>query len=375
MGGFHSAFHIKDGVSFRTGNAYFRQDFIKAFTVFSAVNIIDARTKDLHAAAMKGPGKVDGRLAAKLDNDAFRLFPVDDVQHVFQGQRFKIQTVCRIKVRGNRFRVVVDDDCFVSFFFEGPDRVYRAVVEFNALTDADWTGPENDNFLLIAGPHFVFDTVGRIVVRRFRVKFGCACIHHLVDRYNSHFLAQGADFKSRLACKKANFLIAETAFLGFLHELFRKRTFLDGLFDFYDMTDLPQEEFINLSNFVSLVDGHATAEGFSDGKEAFIIDKMNLGKNFFVTEGMEFRHIEVNQADFKGANGFEEPCFDVAFNGHDFARCLHLRAQGVVCLDKFVKRPARNLQYAVVQGRFKASRGLFRNGIFDFIKGIAGSNL
>ncbi len=81
--------------------------------------------------------QLNGGLPAELHDCAVGLFHFDNVGDVFGGQRFKIQLVGNIEVRGNGFGVVVDNNRLTARFFERPNRVYRAVVELNALPDAD----------------------------------------------------------------------------------------------------------------------------------------------------------------------------------------------------------------------------------------------
>ena len=136
------------------------------------------------------------------------------------------------------------------------------------------------------------------------------------------------------------------------------------------MPDLPQEEFIDLGDGVGLVHRHASPEGFGNGEEPFVVHLAD-----FVGQFMQFRQIHMDQTDFQAADSLQQPGFDVPFDGHHFASGLHLGTQGMVGVDEFVERPAGDLDDAVVQGGFEASGGLPGHGVFDFIQGIAGSDL
>ena len=93
-------------------------------------------------------GEVDGGLTAELNDRVVRLLGLDDAGHVLRGQRLKVQTVSGVEVGGNGLRVVVDDNGLAAELLQRPDRVNRAVVELDALTDTDRTGAENQNLLL-----------------------------------------------------------------------------------------------------------------------------------------------------------------------------------------------------------------------------------
>ncbi len=141
------------------------------------------------------------------------------------------------------------------------------------------------------------------------------------------------------------------------------------------MADLPQEEFIDLGDGVSLIHGHASPESFGDGKEPFVIHLADFVEHFLVGQLVQFRQIHMDQADFQTADRFQQTGFDVPFNGHDLAGGLHLGTQGMVGVDEFVERPAGNLDDTVVQGGLEAGGGLLRYSVLDFIQRITGSNL
>ena len=58
--------------------------------------------------------ELDGGLAAELTDDPPRLFVLQNTGDIICGQRFKVQAVRNVKVRGHRFRIVVDDHRFVA---------------------------------------------------------------------------------------------------------------------------------------------------------------------------------------------------------------------------------------------------------------------
>ena len=97
-------------------------------------------------------GDVQGRLAAELDDDAFGLFFFIDAQHIFDGQRFKIELVGGVVVGGNGFRVAVDHDGFVALLPDGEGGMDAAVVEFNALADPVGAAAQDHDFFGCCSP-------------------------------------------------------------------------------------------------------------------------------------------------------------------------------------------------------------------------------
>ena len=94
--------------------------------------------------------QLDGRLSAEGHHHADGLLDPDDVHHVLRVQGLKIQAVGGVVVGGDGLRVVVDDDHVVAHFPKGPDGVDGAVVELDALADADRAGAEHHDHGLAA---------------------------------------------------------------------------------------------------------------------------------------------------------------------------------------------------------------------------------
>ena len=79
-------------------------------------------------------------------------------------------------------------------------------------------------------------------------------------------------------------------------------------------------------------------------------------------------------ANFQRACRFQDSALKIAVDGHDFARRLHLRAEGVIGENEFVERPAREFHDAVVNRRLETRLRLLRHSVRDFIERIADGN-
>ena len=326
---------------------------------------------------MQGGRQIDGRLSAELDDNAFRLFLVDDVEHIFRGQRFKIQSVGDIKVRGYGFRVVVDDDGLDAHFLERPYGVYRAVVKFHALTDADWPGAQHDDLALTRHRDFILLCAeGRVIVRRCGFKFGRTGIDHLVAGHYAHALARGADFIHALAGDFGDGYIGQAHILRRQHQARRQGFAAQLIFHLCDIIDFIDEPFIYFRDGVNLIHrGNAAAQSFGNHEDALVVYAVEVLLDSRIIPGGHFRHGQAVYADFQRAHSLENSAFKVAVNAHDFARGLHLRAQRLVRINELIKRPAREFHDAVVERRLKAGLGLLRYRIGDFIKRITDGNL
>ena len=135
-----------------------------------------------------------------------------------------------------------------------------------------------------------------------------------------------------------------------------------------------EEPQVVTGDVVNLFFADAEAQGLSDDEQSFII--LLLQEFDDIDEGLAFKllHGNVVDTDFQGANGFEQGPFKAAVEGHDFARRLHLGAQGFIGQGEFFERPARKLDDAVVEGRFEAGRRLARNGISNLVQRKTGGH-
>ena len=106
-----------------------------------------------------------------------RPLSLDHVHDVFVRERLEIQPVAGVVVRGHCFRVAIDHDRFVSRRPKGIGRVHTAVVELDALANAVRARAKNGDLRAIRGTNLVVVLVGRVVIRRFGIELGGACVH------------------------------------------------------------------------------------------------------------------------------------------------------------------------------------------------------
>ena len=99
-------------------------------------------------------------MPTELDENAFGLFLVIDVEHVLEGERLEIKFVARIIVGGNRFGVGIHHNGFKSELAQSEGRMHTAVVEFDTLADPVRPAAKNDYFTFAAVAPLVFVTVG-----------------------------------------------------------------------------------------------------------------------------------------------------------------------------------------------------------------------
>ena len=96
------------------------KDFIKDFSIFCSINILGICTVDLDTHLHKVSCKLDCCLSTKLNHSSVWLFKANDILNILSCKRLEVELIGNIKVGTYCLRVVVDYDCFVTLFFEGP---------------------------------------------------------------------------------------------------------------------------------------------------------------------------------------------------------------------------------------------------------------
>ena len=125
------------------------QDFIKKFTVFGCINILCFCTKNRHTHLHQAFRQLDRSLSTELYNCSIRFLDVYNILNIFRCQWFEIQLVCNVKVSGNRLRIVINNNGFISGFGKCPCTMNRTEIELDTLSDTDRTRSKYQHFFLL----------------------------------------------------------------------------------------------------------------------------------------------------------------------------------------------------------------------------------
>ena len=98
--------------------------------------------------------------------------------------------------------------------------------------------------------------------------------------------------------------VCKAHLFGSAHQIFRHRFGLNAFFHVDDVHNLLQEPFVNHGNFMHFVNRHAAAEGFGDNEQALVINQVDAVMHFFVAQRFQFRHFQMDKADFQRAYCF-----------------------------------------------------------------------
>ncbi len=195
-------FRGHDGMALRTLDAGTFQQRVKTFPVLGHIDGVGGGSQNRYLILRQSLGQLDGGLPAERHHHADRLFDVDDIHHVLGGQGLKVQPVCCVEVRGDRFRVVIDDDDLVSQLLQRKHAVNAGIVELDALADSNGTGAQHhygllfpvipDKFQSLILTARFFRVIGGVKIRGMGGKLASASIHHLkgglADKF--HFAAR-----------------------------------------------------------------------------------------------------------------------------------------------------------------------------------------
>ena len=243
-----------------------------------------------------------------------------------------------------------------------------AVVEFDALTDTDRAGAEDDDRALALRLHFVFCAVGGVVVRGVRFKFCRTGIDHLEVRMEIQFLLEVFDVFRGDFSEVCNGFIRHLDTFRRFQGLFGEAFLHEAAFHLDDVLDLVDKEEVDLGDAVDLFRFDAAAKGFGKDEDPFVIDAGEQAADIIEGLSVEFLQVQVAFPDFQRAEGFQERPFERAVECHDFAGRFHLGADGTICEGEFFEWPAREFAYDIVDGWFEAGFRIAGDGIGDLIE-------
>ena len=116
----------------------------------------NASTSQIH-------GRVQARLAAERGQQRIGAFDFENFLNVLPSDRFDVSPVGHIRVGHDRCRIGVHQNDFITFFAKRLAGLSTGIVEFTRLTDHDWTGTDDENFLeIVATWHRILQLGWRI---------------------------------------------------------------------------------------------------------------------------------------------------------------------------------------------------------------------
>ncbi len=321
-------------------------------------------------------------MPADLHDDADRLLVLVDVHHIFESQRFEIKFVGRIVIGGNRLRVAVHHDRFVTQLAQGLNGVYTAVIKFDALSDAVRSAAKNHDFLLIGQARLIHRAaVAGIKVGRVSLEFGGAGVHQPVHGLDTRFNSLPTDIEllDVRAAQRRNLAIRKPGPLGFAKQVEIERLVLRRrlqlAFDLHDLRDVVQEPRVNLGDLCNLFHGHALFQGDFAQHGTVLLRLAELLFNIFDDHALLGLQVQPIHADFQAPESFLQRFAHVAADGHRFADRLHADAEARAGAREFLKGETRHFDDAIVECWLKRRRCFARDVVAQFIERVTHSKL
>ena len=375
VGGGQSLLLGVDGAAGCAGNTAALQQSVKALAVLGFVDGVGGGAQNVQADVFHVLGQLDGGLTAKLHHAGVRLFGGDDIVHAFRSQRVKVQAVAGVKVGGDGFGVVVDDNSLAAVLLQGPNTMDRAVVELDALTDADGAGTKDQNLLLFAfggflaldkGGSLVVLVVGGVEVGGAGGKLGGAGINHLVA--GVQLLGQNLHLSQTLdgLIHKAH-LLGGTVQLGAQHAVAAAQLQLHV----GQILQLILEPPVNLGDVVDHVVGDTALQRLVHAEHTLGVLHMQMLHDFLVGVAFEILQSQGLHAQLDGGNGLHDGQLEAVADGHHLAGGHHLGAQTLIGVDELIEGPLGVLDHDVVNGGLEAGGGGAGHVVANLVQSVA----
>ena len=364
VGGLERIVHGKSDMVRRLQQTEVVDHLLKTLAILGQVNRIRRGTNNRYPCGLKRTRQVERRLPAKLNDYTFGFFQVNDLEYVLVGQRLEVQSVRRIVVGGDGFRVAVDHDGFVTVFAHRQRGVYAAIIEFDALPDSIGTAAEHDDLVTIAGFGLAFLVVTRIQVGGARREFGGAGVDALVNGPYTERTPVFADADLVATEQVRDAIVRKTLALQIAHLVRVDRVEPasgQAGFELDQFFDLHQEPRIDGGMIENLFEAVARTKSIGDIPDPLCTRQTQL----LAVQVFEILRIHILvddlvepvHAGFESAQGFLKGLLEIASDRHNLANRLHLCRQSIIGLREFLEGKPRNLGHDIVDARFERGRG------------------
>ena len=366
-------------VALRPHELQLLQHLVEALPILGAIDRVRGRPDDRRAGLLERDGELQRGLTTELHDHAFRLLEFDDLEHVFEGERFEVEAIARVVVRRNRLGVAVDHDGLVTGLTEREDCVHAAVVELDPLTDAIGPASEDDDLAPIARLRLALVLVGRIEIGRMRDELRGAGIDALVDGADPQTMALIPNRLLGRLPERSDAGIGEAELFGgpkqsIALRLGRPRQV--RLRD-RDLLEVAQEPGVDARPVVDLLDGDAAAKRLDDCPGTFRARCRDLLPELFLSRLtlLELRRLEARVTDLERSDRLLKALLEGPANRHRLPDRFHLRRQLRIGEREFLEGEARNLRHDVVDRRLEGRRGLPGDVVLDLVERVSDGQL
>ncbi len=263
------------------------EKMLEPLTVFSNIDGVGCCSDNLDAVSFQSTSQFQRSLPAVLNDNTFRFFDIDNLQHIFESDRFEIESVAGIVVSGDCFRIAVDHNGLIAVFAESHCCVNAAVIEFDTLSDSVRTAAEHHDLAAVCRIRFIFFLVSGVHVSGIRREFSGTSINSLVYRANAQRMTIVSDIIFFNIKKLSQSSVRESFSLQEVHFVFGdliQRSFFDSFFDIYQFFNLSEEPRVDLCRVIGIGDAVTETESicqipqsFRSGFTDFMVNGSSVG--------------------------------------------------------------------------------------------------
>ena len=375
-----------NGAAAGSGDFTFLQNLVEQLPVLRRVHVFRAGSQNRNAHFHQAFGQLDGGLAAELHYRSVGMLDVHHVLHILRRQRLKIQLIRDIEVRAHGLRIVVDDDRLIARFGKGPGGMDGAVVEFDSLPDTDGAASQHQHLLRADGSvgtelaasgflRLVFSAVYGIIVRRARLEFGGAGIHHFIGGSDTVFQTQRFDLSLRHSGQAADHVVRKLQTLRLTQKLRRDRSLFQLFFHLHQNGDLVDKPLVHHGDLVDRIIIQSLAQSFGDDPDPLIVHLFQALLQLLRGQSGKIIASQTVHMLLQRTDGLHQRSFKAGADTHHLTGRLHLGGEGSLGGDEFIEGQTGHFHHAIVKRGLKAGIGLSCDRVFDLVQGIAQGDL
>ena len=138
--------------------------------------------------------------------------------------------------------------------------MHRTEIELDTLSNTDWSGTENKNFLLWIGLYcLILTSVYTVIIWCLCCELCCTGIYHLISSNNAVCVTHLLDFFFGFSSKFCNHIVRELNSLCFFQQFNGKFLGLQALLHLGNNCKLIDKPAVDLCNLVNVIVRYATA--------------------------------------------------------------------------------------------------------------------
>ena len=340
---------VDGGRSVGLGDLQPAHQCLEAAAVLGEVDGVDRGAEDGDPVAGEWLRQVDRGLPPELDDHPAGPLGLDDGEDRLLVERLEVEAGAAVEVGAHRLGIAVDHDRGHTLATQRLRGLDAAVVELDALPDADGPAAEHHHRLPVRGRSLVLGLHGGVVVGGGRGELGGTGVDALEGGGEAEPLPRLRDRRRRDAGQLGDPPVGERHALGG-DEGFVVEAAPECLLHADQGSDAIDEPRCDGAAAAHLLHRVPLAQRLHDREDAAVVG---------ILEEHRVTHLGLGgRTLLQRSEGLAEGGLEAALDGHDLTGRLHLGSEAAIGLGELVEGPARDLDHAVVEGGLKGGARL-----------------